>query len=96
MKFKLPKQVKQKWVKALRSGDYKQAQFKLYDRATRSHCCLGVARACKLVKPNKKLAKDGEVDYSFLPEKVQNTLINFNDSRKYSFDRIANWIEKHL
>jgi hypothetical protein len=32
--------IKQKWVKALRSGEYSQGKFKLYDGI--NYCCLGV------------------------------------------------------
>jgi len=32
--------IKQKWIEALRSGEYSQAKFRLYDG--QSYCCLGV------------------------------------------------------
>ena len=32
--------IKQKWVEALRSGEYSQGKFKLYDGT--NYCCLGV------------------------------------------------------
>lgn len=38
---KLPKPFKAKWLKALRSGDYKQARQFL--RTEKGFCCLGVA-----------------------------------------------------
>jgi hypothetical protein len=38
----MPKKVKDKWVRALRSGKYKQATGTLYDPATKGFCCLGV------------------------------------------------------
>jgi hypothetical protein len=40
-------QLKAKWVEALRSGDFKQAQGVLHDAKTDSYCCLGVL--CKVV-----------------------------------------------
>lgn len=42
---------KQRWVEALRSGDYEQATGKLTivdDNGNKSHCCLGLL--CELVK----------------------------------------------
>ena len=33
-------EIKHKWVEALRSGEYSQGKFKLYNG--RSYCCLGV------------------------------------------------------
>jgi len=48
-KVRLPKKLKDRWVKALRSGKYKQATkilCKTDENETYSYCCLGVA--CKL------------------------------------------------
>jgi hypothetical protein len=33
---------KKRWLKALRSGDYKQGKYKLYNQDTKAYCCLGV------------------------------------------------------
>ncbi len=38
--------IAKKWVKALRSGKYKQAYLRLHDAKTGGFCCLGVL--CKL------------------------------------------------
>ena len=43
---KLPKAFKKKWLKALRSGEYKQGMGELYDAMEDTYCCLGVA--CKV------------------------------------------------
>lgn len=40
--MKLPKRIKTKWLKALRSGKYKQGKGTLYDPTTKTFCCLGV------------------------------------------------------
>lgn len=40
---KLPKEFKEKWVAALRSGKYKQGAGKLFSDASNTYCCLGVA-----------------------------------------------------
>ena len=36
------REIKRKWIAALESGEYKQAQSTLYDPATKGFCCLGV------------------------------------------------------
>lgn len=40
-------QLKAKWIAALRSGEFKQAQGELHDARNDSYCCLGVL--CKAV-----------------------------------------------
>jgi hypothetical protein len=40
--YKLPKKYKERWIKALRSADYKQGIGHLRNRRNR-YCCLGVA-----------------------------------------------------
>lgn len=39
---KLPKRFKNKWVKALRSGEFKQGKNELYSSISDTYCCLGV------------------------------------------------------
>ena len=49
------KEVAKKWVKALRSGKYKQGQMYLkqfYDNGKTEHCCLGVL--CELYNDEMK------------------------------------------
>lgn len=104
--FKLAKSKKNKWVKALRSGKYKQGHGELktttaYDKILRDNvkleqpqfCCLGVARDLRLTIQ----AKDGVefVSCSFLPQEIQDTLAKMNDNGE-SFKTIAAYIEKNL
>ena len=42
MKQQMPKKLKKRWLKALRSGKYKQGKGALYDPKTKAFCCLGV------------------------------------------------------
>lgn len=44
--MKMPKAIKRKWLRALRSGTYKQAKHRLYDHQTAGFCCLGVLQHC--------------------------------------------------
>lgn len=48
----MDKKTKQKWLKALRSGEYKQGRHTLREDfiAEKEYCCLGVL--CDLVEPN--------------------------------------------
>lgn len=103
---KLPVRFKAKWIKALRSGKYKQGHYRLHSKSTNSYCCLGVACVVSGVK-KKQIGAHGMIPKSFkknhanLPtdligsNDLTNKLINLNDDG-YSFKRIASWIEKTL
>jgi len=44
---KFPKSIKKAWIKALRSGKYKQGQGTLFLQSSKNYCCLGVlVRVC--------------------------------------------------
>jgi hypothetical protein len=106
-KFKLPKRAKAKWLRALRSGEYKQGVGNLeifgYDSAnigTYKYYCLGVAKKEKLCRERKtthlgKWNANAYVSTGFLPHSIQTTLSDMNDGGK-TFKEIANWIKKHL
>jgi hypothetical protein len=56
--FRLPKEFAEKWLKALRSGDYEQGTNALYKEKTNGYCCLGVA--CRIEYPlHYLLGSDG-------------------------------------
>lgn len=98
--FKLPKNVKTKWVKELRSNKYRQGTGELkflgIDNKY-SFCCLGVAKECKLTSSRTSFGdRNGFVSQRFLPINVQKKLVDFNDVEKWSFKKIANWIERNL
>jgi hypothetical protein len=66
-KFKMPKAMKARWLKALRSGRYKQADGTLFDRIGSSrkpaYCCLGVLARCEKrldMKTGCFITDDGE------------------------------------
>ena len=99
---------KEKWVKALRSGRYKQAEENLYDFPNNSYCCLGVLR--KIMYPvgrdSNLVGHDecgGEVELlhtkqlkkAHLHHATQKHLADMND-RGDSFGQIADYIEKRL
>lgn len=111
MEKKLPVKFKKAWVKALRSGKYKQGRGTLLE--DNRFCCLGVA--CSIAGVDKKkmldiglipprkafekvptILKEGITKNNELTER----LIKMNDGeflqKGFSFKRIATWIEKNL
>lgn len=56
----MTKKEKDRWVKALISGRYKQGNGVLYDSARKSYCCLGVECVVnRRVKKHAKMVLDG-------------------------------------
>jgi hypothetical protein len=105
----MKKAIKQKWLKALRSGEFKQAQGQLRDKG--AYCCLGVL--CKVqsipitrnglgiperVKSRGKYPS-GPFNYGviwdLITEDKARALASLNDDGK-SFPEIADYIEKNL
>lgn len=106
----MKKSIAMKWVKALRSGEYKQGRFNL--KTEKGYCCLGVL--CEISKLSKfrKVRNDTKFSYfnvaGLLPSKVKNWAGMRSISGKgykrlslsrlndagTSFDKIANLIEK--
>ena len=88
-----------KWVKALRSGKYKQTIGHLADET--GFCCLGVA--CELAKqagiipdlPTRVQNWLGLQDcFGKIDNGKYNDLTSYNDFGKWSFKKIANLIER--
>lgn len=106
------KWVKRKWVRALRSGEYKQGSRRLVQTSENGYeyCCLGVL-ACEMVP---EFVRKGENMYgpgvdgktSLLPDDLvilygldyatQNQLSRYNDYGNLGFSWIADWIEANL
>jgi len=60
----MDKNIKKKWVKALRSGKYKQTTTDLCDITSNTHCCLGVL--CEvLIKDGHNIRKTTDGCFSF-------------------------------
>lgn len=90
----MTKKDKVKWIKALRSGEYKQARGILHDEEDNSYCCLGVARKIGLCRASPIMPD--KVSYNFLDSDTQDDLISLNDDENKSFKKIADYIEKNL
>lgn len=74
--FKLPKEFAEKWLKALRSGEYAQGQNKLCNSDS-EYCCLGVAGAICGLSEEYMNDKDN-TDYFYsdeVPEEYPEELI---------------------
>lgn len=105
--FQLPKEFAEKWVKALRSGDYNQALGVLYSPSQCSYCCLGVAASIQGIaktslQDNGELAdlmgheEDCILESFSIPQQLIHGdlvkhLIILNDNEFLNFREIANW-----
>ena len=107
----MTKELKKKWLDALRSGEYTQGRGRL--RYANQYCCLGVL--CDVVGYEWK-EKEKNCFYSIagtnwikneeireelgLSQEVQEKCYNMNDGtsgyKKHSFKKIADWLEKNL
>lgn len=99
--------LQKKWVKALRSGKYKQAKEALVKGrgSSCSYCCLGVACSIMSKDVGKFSSYRNSLDPGYLNNhglqvlgisyNMQTSLARMNDSGK-SFKEIANYIEKEL
>jgi len=102
------KKLKTKWVKALRSGKYEQGSFAL-KAEDNSFCCLGVlcdVYGCEWTGAYVKLKGTKEKQRSYfndeglkkvgLTNDQQCKLMHFNDQKRWSFKKIASYIERYV
>jgi hypothetical protein len=105
--MKMPKKLRDKWVKALRSGEYGQTKG-ILTNGKGGFCCLGVLQhvasggSCEayddlagefMGSPTSKWYSDNGIsEYSG----DVSALITMNDKRRSKFTTIANWIEKNI
>lgn len=101
----MDKNLKKVWVKALRSGDYKQGKGNLYKKGR--FCCIGVLCDIQGIDWRKELPRvfdrqttipPREYDPTGITGDTYDTLGEMNDDKtnKNSFKKIADWIEKNL
>ena len=90
----MDRELKAKWIAALRSGEYKQTSGDYYSPKTGGYCCLGVLSCVKEGREMREescstLKKDeGNAE-------LVSALISMNDSGK-SFADIADFIEQNF
>lgn len=99
------KTLKSKWLKALRSGRYKQGKRRLFGKYKEQnrYCCLGVL--CKIQGVSIKTMKEHNKSTGDLPyvltlsgwpvEDEISNLVDMNDGGK-NFKTIADYIERNL
>ncbi len=101
--------IKNKWIEALKSGEYKQGTGRLRKTDNR-YCCLGVLCDVYAKTLNKEWRKANDFYFSFdgsyssLSPTVekwaginvvkQSELIHLNDDERLTFDQIADHIEE--
>lgn len=95
----MTKTLKTKWLAALRSGKYKQGRCALKEDG--KFCCLGVLNDIAGARQNYKFADERakvclvDGDYR-AAQKAEDILIDLNDRKKFTFKRIAVWVENNL
>ena len=107
--MELPKQYKEKWVNALRSGNFQQEDGQLYNCG--AFCALGVAlHVCngisldnleELNQPSDLEPYLTDTEYRAIPREIrkgdlQDYVIGLNDNEGYTFDMIADYIEENV
>lgn len=86
-----------KWIKALRSGKYRQWRGRLHgkNQHVEGYCCLGVAeKVCDLPRASNyelNIAKIPGLEY-----KQSERLIIMNDKERANFNEIASYIEERI
>jgi hypothetical protein len=98
----MDKILKEKWVAALRSGEYKQCKDQLKDGG--GYCCLGVL--CEIseraIRPGESTITLSEavsyfdIDDDKVASRIKCKFEKMNDSEGKTFAEIADYIEKEL
>jgi len=100
MKYTLPKEFAEKWLVALRSGEYKQGEARYYTKSTDSYCAMGVGYKANDIEINK-YGSGLEVESKRVFQSVGDNAIWFelsrlNDVQHKSFPEISDWIEQNV
>jgi hypothetical protein len=100
-------ELKQKWTEALRSGKYQQGT-RFLRSADNHYCCLGVLRAVAGLPwgPVGDGVYEGDLGHvgALSPTEQaelglgcrQTHLMDMNDQDRLPFEKIADWIERHV
>lgn len=108
--YQLEKAFAEKWIKALRSGKFKQGNDYLFEKVTDSYCCLGVA--CKITMPGANINHTPFIDAIRVANKLYNKIpkllrgnakenkfvaeVSGMNDNGISFNEIADWIEENV
>ena len=106
--YRLPKAFAEKWIEALRSGEYSQGWRRLH-KTNGGFCCLGVACVIQGIPVDKLLYKSvinsDVIGYEYVPKELigdirENDLVTqltrLNDDGQHDFNQIASWIEENV
>lgn len=109
--MELPKKIKRKWLKALRSGEYAQTKGTLTN-GKGGFCCLGVLQHCVdngqcevdvdnnyRVVPSKAWYAEHGIKHGSWKDKDIQTLVEMNDGwqeKQANFKEIADYIEANI
>lgn len=88
LNWPMNKDIKKKWVEALRSDAYQQTHCRLQDK--KGYCCLGVLHLVT------ETTLDYGAVYDLLSEAQAAKCMNLNDSERWNFKQIADYIEAHF
>jgi hypothetical protein len=104
-------EIKQKWIDALRGGEYQQDKYSL--KTSKGFCCLGVLTDLYLKEKNQdwEITENGYYTFSEIKDALSNEvanwcdfpylnkeaiLIEMNDDFGKTFQEIADYIEEYV
>lgn len=98
-----------KWIKALRSGEYVQGKKTLYNSYRNTYCCLGVLQHCLSGEtenaniPSREWLNENKVKFldnlgtsTVVPMLGEFSAWQWNDLQNATFNEIADLLEKHF
>ncbi len=101
--YRLPKTIAEPWIKALRSGEYKQCDHILCALEEVGYTYCPIAVCGKLLGISEGAMRDGDYISKEMnpnvPEELDgqtalaNHLSNLNDNEGYTFEQIADYLE---
>lgn len=115
----ITREIKRRWLVALRSGRYQQGRHALRQRTPEGgleYCCVGVL--CNVISPDAwtqprhdgtkqvfdwqskgvvaNAVQSAGLTHVGLRDNVFRKLAGMNDDEGFSFETIADWIERHV
>ena len=84
--LKFTKEIKKNWLKALKSGDYKQGFVSLFNETDNSYCCIGVlGHITEGLNNNEGTENEELLPYKFLKDNgiTCSDIWSVNDDRNY-------------
>lgn len=93
----MPIEVRDRWVAALRSGEYGKAACTLHDRASGAFCANGVLLdTLNYDWSNSAISGGYDTITELLGHHDRVRVENLNDSHGWTFEQIADWVEQNV